>query len=694
MGARAVAHYDLACQYAYGRVDTKNDRTIVLPAVLHDYIDNGCHPKKTERPHPLLENKPMRIDLKQPHKSITALTTEELPDFSVLIGRNGAGKTQLLAAIKGGQAAIPGIGVDEIELYDMNSFRSPNTSGAGRHVNRFAQATADAYLLRRPGDRPPIETAANIFSRCGDEIERNSGIEGRNEFVRELRDEIRTLPDFTVFAARDRASPYKQALYEQIIAPLVSEANKTRAQRQSNAQKNSFNSNQAALLSAAMKLADKLPHELTRDDIMRASYYEGATLSNAISAVFVAYRVDQFIWAHQRIETEWISYSDLIAEYRVKYPPPWESLRQILSAMRDAAGDDGLFDFDFSDPDDYELHMGNYEEFSFKAEMTNRTTGVQYDLGSLSSGEKVLMALCLASFNQYLGRRRPKLLLLDELDAVLHPSMVTALVTTLKSLFISHGTKVVMTSHSAMTVAALDEADIFSVVRTGGRVEVSRTTASEAINELSEGLATVDAGLRIAAFDGAKVTILTEGNNAIHLKTWVRLNFPQDVHVFDELAQHRSASELLAYGRLLARMNTNTHFVIVWDWDAARNADALRSDLPMGAKVTAFTFSKRVDNTIARKGIENIYDEEILEPFSIIKTDNDGTLLGREFPKSSKTKFANHVALQGTSRYFIHFQELHAVVSAILAPCDDALGQSQQAVSRSEDSMPIGAPID
>ena len=43
-----------------------------------------------------------------------------------------------------------------------------------------------------------------------------------------------------------------------------------------------------------------------------------------------------------------------------------------------------------------------------------------------------------------------------------------------------------MTSHSPMTVAALDETDIFRVVRTGGHVDISRTTKSEAINELSK----------------------------------------------------------------------------------------------------------------------------------------------------------------------------------------------------------------
>ena len=198
-----------------------------------------------------------------------------------------------------------------------------------------------------------------------------------------------------------------------------------------------------------------------------------------------------------------MNFRDLVAEYRAKYPPPWETLRAILSEMRDAAGDDGLFDFDFSDPGDHPLTMGSYEQYSFKAEMTNRTSGAEYELDSLSLGRKGSHGALSHVFNHSLGRRRPRLLLLDELDAVLHPSMVAALVATLQSLFVDHGTKVLMTSHSAITVALLDDNDVFRVVRSNGHVSVSRATKSEAIGELSEGLATVDAGLLIAVSDAA-----------------------------------------------------------------------------------------------------------------------------------------------------------------------------------------------
>ena len=462
--------------------------------------------------------------------------------------------------------------------------------------------TADVYLLSPPDGQPPIETAAAIFDQFAGEIERDSGAQAREDFERDLKDEIQQMPDFAVSGADSQEHSYARTIYRQVLSALIPENTGRRGRRPADQPKNRFNGNQVALLSTAMKLTGRLPHELTHDDIIGASYFEGDTLSNSINEVFVAYKVDQYIWAHKRIETESVGFPELISEYRAKYRPPWETLREILAAMRDAAGNEGLFDFDFSDPGDYVLHMGNYEQFSFRAEMTNRTTGTKYELDSLSSGEKVLMALCLASFNQYLGRRLPKLLLLDELDAVLHPSMVAALVRTLKTLFLPKGTKVLMTSHSPMTVAALDEADIFQVVRTGGSVRVSPITKSEAINELSEGLATVDMGLRIAAYDGAKVTILSEGHNAKHLKRWVELNFPEDVRVLEELEQYSNDDQLLAYGRLLSKMNTNTHFVIVWDCDASNKAGTLRSDLPKNARITPFAFPRRPDNAIAPEG--------------------------------------------------------------------------------------------
>ena len=108
----------------------------------------------------------------------------------------------------------------EIEKYDMGSFRPPSSGEANRHANQFAQMTADSYLLTPPGGQPPIETAAALFEQFAGEIERDSGVPAREEFERSLRDEVCRLPDFTVFGADDRESPYKQKLYGQVLARI------------------------------------------------------------------------------------------------------------------------------------------------------------------------------------------------------------------------------------------------------------------------------------------------------------------------------------------------------------------------------------------------------------------------------------------------------------------------------------------
>ena len=178
-------------------------------------------------------------------------------------------------------AEFPGIGVDETELYDMVSFQPPNTDAANRNANLLARSTVDAYLLGSHGGHSLIKSAAEIFDQFAGELEHWGGIEEREKFTRDLRDEIRQLPDFAIFPARRPASPYKNALRERVVDPLDSEDTKRQGNRSSKQPNKNFDGNPAALLSAAMKLADKLPHELTYDDIMRASHYEGRAGASA-----------------------------------------------------------------------------------------------------------------------------------------------------------------------------------------------------------------------------------------------------------------------------------------------------------------------------------------------------------------------------------------------------------------------------
>ena len=608
----------------------------------------------------------MKIKLTRSYLSLSELECPELPDFTVLTGQNGAGKTHLLQALQAGHAVVSGIEENSIELYDLASFQ-PNTSAGGHVSIDLAKSTAAHYLESHDG-KPLIDVARDIYEQFKSRHENRQGKEEGDAFDRDLRRRITRVPDFFPFpnGYTEGADNYDNALRSLVWEPLKERVGQI--EFHGNRRNIPFGADPVPLISMAMKQSGKFPHELKREDIIRAAHYAGNIIENKISRVFAEYKLSQYEWAHTQFETRRhaVRLDDVLAEYHQHNPPPWDTLRDVMARMREVTGENCLFDFDFSDPAHIRLGIGNFREFKFGTEMTNRTTGEQYDLKTLSSGEKILMTLCLAAFNQRLGGRRPKLLLLDELDAMLHPSMIRALVEVLMSLFVEQGSKVVMTSHSPMTVAALPEAEVFRVDREGTKIRLVSTSTAEAVEELSEGLATVDAGLRIAALSGkADVTILTEGHNARHLQRWVELNFPRDVQIFDKLPAHTNKSQLFSYGLMLGAMQPETHFVVVWDCDASKEAQKLRGQLPGNAKVTPFAFSKR-DNRIAEGGIENNYEEDILAPFSVTISDNEGRELNRNFNGRRKTEFADHVRQNGDETYFKYFEELRAVVAGIL----------------------------
>ena len=610
----------------------------------------------------------MRIELKQPYLSIKEMNGFDLPDFAVLIGRNGVGKTQLLDAIGNGSVSVSDLPISEIEKYDIDTFR-PSDSGrvAWGHCH-FAEQTTDLYFSQKSG--PTLaDIAEKIFAETVTNFQLREQSDERRQFEEVLRNRISQIPDFEYFTTINDSkalSEYSQQILEDVVSPLKrpKEGQGKRSQRD---EKSTCGNDPAALLSLAMKLTGTFPHELLRDDILRAAHYEGKTLANQVSQAFTRYKVEQYSWAHTHGEAGHDTVQSLLSDYRQRILPPWILLREHLDRMRDASADPELFNFQFSDPEPDELTFTDHQQYSFQATFTNRATSESYSVASLSSGEKIFMSLCLAAFNQMMGRRRPGLMLLDELDAVLHPSMVSALIAGLKDQFVNNGTRVIMATHSVTTVSLLEEGEVFRVARNGRKIDVCPVLRRKAVSELSEGLATIDTGLRIVLSGGtAPVTILTEGNNTLHLKRWAQLFFSGRVHVFDDLQARTGKNQLLAYGQLLAKMDASSHFLIVWDCDAEGTAEKLRHDLSGSEKVTAFSFKKRT-NTIATGGIENKYDEKYLKDYSNVTFDAaTREEIARSMSGSKKKAFANHVSSKGTDEHFEHFDDLKTIVEEIL----------------------------
>ncbi len=153
--------------------------------------------------------------------------------------------------------------------------------------------------------------------------------------------------------------------------------------------------------------------------------------------------------------------------------PPWDIVNEIFATAN--------LDFKISKPD-------IYNDYAFTAQLTKVSTGADVSFSTLSSGEKVIMSFAICLFNgidERQNARFPKLLLLDEIDAPLHPSMVRGLLKTIREIFIEKfGVKVIMTTHNPTTVALADEECLFEMALP----KLEKVSKDRALNLLTVGV--------------------------------------------------------------------------------------------------------------------------------------------------------------------------------------------------------------
>ena len=174
-------------------------------AVAHPLLDNRrrvSQPLHAGHCRQLRKNAPNsgeQMNLEKPFGAIKALDSCELPDFAVLIGRNGVGKTQLLNGIA--ERRITGLvrASENIEKYDIASFRPDPAQRASLGASLFAERTAEKYI-DGTGKGAPRELAKEIHERTIAKYRLEAGTAKRREFESVLRGAI-DIPDFKVFSA-------------------------------------------------------------------------------------------------------------------------------------------------------------------------------------------------------------------------------------------------------------------------------------------------------------------------------------------------------------------------------------------------------------------------------------------------------------------------------------------------------------
>jgi len=141
------------------------------------------------------------------------------------------------------------------------------------------------------------------------------------------------------------------------------------------------------------------------------------------------------------------------------------------------------------------------------------------EFGDLSSGEKIIVSLILWAYNRKLGDMN-KVLLMDEFDAHLNPSMSKMFIEVIKEKLVNeYGIQVIMTTHSPSTVAHVDDEDLFWMER--GK-NIRKSSRSEIIPILSDGIMTYQEAsslLEIVVKSHKQIIIFTEGPTDVeHIK--------------------------------------------------------------------------------------------------------------------------------------------------------------------------------
>lgn len=346
----------------------------------------------------------MRIKINKSFKSLIAGKEVELPDFCILTGKNGSGKSHFLEALtQNGVASV----------YDEN----------GKPYN-----VSDLKYIPFNGLNPQIDVTCS-FDKLNKFVNECNHI--LQQFIIQFKN-VRAIVDKNEWFLGQLNSPIHHGFSGN---PQTQTALKT-------------------ILEKSGKDFDQLTEEDVRQYIQYLDFEENSIIKGHFALIFKAYHVkyDDNEYKKYQNANNHKNYKVLSKEQFVELngPVPWEFVDGILK--------DAKIPYSVSNPD------GTDRDSTFSFKLIDNQKGIEIEPSALSTGEKVLMSLALAIYDSSNNNIKNKILLIDEPDAALHPEFSKFLLSTLKKHIVEKaGIKVIITTHSPTTVAMADEECLFEM---------------------------------------------------------------------------------------------------------------------------------------------------------------------------------------------------------------------------------------
>lgn len=423
----------------------------------------------------------MKLTFSHAYKSITSFPDVDLPPLTVITGLNGSGKSHLLQGIDEGAITVndPPIQPASIRLLDWRTL-------ATKADTAFPTAM-EAARLDRLADRADdvAEQAVNdlrrAIQRFGGECSTMRGARLRCITVDELEE---LLPE------KSDAPRALEALHDVLRAQRSTIVGSPEPQQQL---ANAFGN----LKFAEATLSDI--EDRTGTTVLAVPRSALIRLGPPVLAVDLFHnRFGQLFANWRRAEEMNRKIRFLTTEYGEEYgdrdgyldeeefartygPPPWEVVNTFLAAAE--------LDFQFAAPPS--VLSGNYSPALI------HSNGVEISFDDVSSGEQILLAISILMYQAGTGtgvRQLPKVLLLDEVDSPLHPSMIRQLISALRDALIEpFEVSVVLATHSPTTAAIAPNGSVYQMEK--GVLGLKPIDSAQAVRSLTAGIPTLSVSI-------------------------------------------------------------------------------------------------------------------------------------------------------------------------------------------------------
>lgn len=380
----------------------------------------------------------MKLTFQTPYLSIQSFPEITLPSFTLITGVNGTGKTHLLRAIENGQVRtdITDNWQEEIKYFDWSTLVPQNTGNYQfANVYKERDQIINSGREQRKTERDAIHTWAVKYNLVGK-------VDGSiSTFLRLSRNEYDSLIS---------DPPKAELAWKEMEAIKKRGFDKIKHQNRKNPNlltkleqlRTRFG---GGVLALEEKDFEDEPFGWGQTDIFQQSFAQLFTSYFELKKQNLLKKLDENEGRTPVVS----SLSD--KEFRNRYgEEPWFFVNRVLS--------DARLDFEINYPTEYSAT-------TFTPQLRKISNGVELQFSELSSGERILMsfAFCLYySLDIRQETRRPKVLLLDEIDAPLHPSMSRQLIETIRNTLVQEqGINVLLATHSPSTVAVAPEESVY-----------------------------------------------------------------------------------------------------------------------------------------------------------------------------------------------------------------------------------------